>query len=245
MKKIVILGATSAIAIACARHWSQKGNEFVLAARDEEKLEQISDDLSARGVVTHTRKIDFSDYQQHQHLCDECLNILGRVDILLLAFGTLPNQEECEKSAYTAINEFHNNGLSAISLLTYFAKKMEAQKTGAIAVISSVAGDRGRPTNYLYGAAKSALSTFCSGLRARLFSSGVHLATIKPGFVDTPMTEHLSLPSLLTASPEQVAIDIDKAIVNKKSVVYSRWYWRYIMGVIILIPNVIFNRLNL
>ncbi|EGG94512.1 oxidoreductase, short-chain dehydrogenase/reductase family [gamma proteobacterium IMCC1989] len=250
MKKIVILGAMSTIAIACTRLWANKECEFILIARNKDKLSQIADDLTARGSIVHIKTSDFSDYSKHETLSKECFEKVGNIDILLTAYGTLPDQIECEKNTDIALQEFHTNGLSVISLLNHFAMRMEKQDTvsgtisGTIAVISSVAGDRGRASNYLYGAAKSAVSTYCSGLRARLSRTGIHVLTIKPGFVDTQMTQHLTLPEKLTASPEQVAHDISGAITSKKDVLYTRWFWRYIMLIIVIIPNRIFKKMK-
>jgi short-subunit dehydrogenase len=178
-------------------------------------------------------------------MLDGCYASLGQVDIALVAHGTLPDQKACEQDVALALQEFSSNGLSVIALLTTLANRMEAQCSGTIAVISSVAGDRGRPSNYLYGTAKAAVSTFCEGLRARLFKSGVHVLTVKPGFVDTPMTQGLPLPGPLVAKPEQVAHDIYMAIAKRKDVVYTRWFWRGIMTIIRLIPNFVFKRISL
>ena len=178
--------------------------------------------------------IAVQDFQYPQH-----------VDIALIAHGTLPDQALCERDPQQAVREFTTNGLSVIALLTDLANRMEAQRSGCIAVISSVAGDRGRPSNYLYGSAKSAVSVFCSGLRARLFKSGVHVLTIKPGFVDTPMTQGLKLPKLLLATPDRVARDIVRAIDKRKDTLYTPWFWRYIMRVICSVPERLFKRLSL
>lgn len=244
MKKIIILGATSTIAIACARLWANDNCEFILVARNTEKLSQVAEDLTARGSIVHTLTFDLSDYTTHEALINSCYDKINNIDILLTAYGTLPDQDECEKNTDVALQEFHTNGLSVISLINRLAMKMEKQEQGTIAVISSVAGDRGRASNYLYGAAKSAVSTYCSGLRARLSRTGIHVLTIKPGFVDTQMTQHLTLPEKLTASPEQVAHDISDAITSKKDVLYTRWFWRYIMLIIVIIPNRIFKKMK-
>lgn len=244
MKKIIILGATSTIAIACARLWANDNCEFILVARNTEKLSQVAEDLTARGSIVHTLTFDLSDYTTHEALINSCYDKINNIDILLTAYGTLPDQDECEKNTDVALQEFHTNGLSVISLINRLAMKMEKQEQGTIAVISSVSGDRGRASNYLYGAAKSAVSTYCSGLRARLSRTGIHVLTIKPGFVDTQMTQHLTLPEKLTASPEQVAHDISGAITSKKDVLYTRWFWRYIMLIIVIIPNRIFKKMK-
>jgi short-subunit dehydrogenase len=170
---------------------------------------------------------------------------MEQIDIVLIAHGTLPNQTACEQDVGLALHEFSSNCLSIISLLTLVANRMEEQQSGTIAVISSVAGDRGRQSNYLYGTAKAAVTTFCEGLRARLFKKGVHVLTIKPGFVDTPMTKDLSLPKLLVASPEKVAAIICKSIQRKIDTCYVPSFWWLIMLIIKNIPEFIFKRMKL
>ncbi len=245
MKKILVIGATSAIATACARCWVGQGVSFFLVGRSVEKLGQVAADLTARGNTVHMYVLDLNSFDQHAAMLDAGYAALGYIDIALIAHGTLPDQKTCELDAQRAVQEFTNNGLSVIALLTELANRMEAQKSGCIAVISSVAGDRGRPSNYLYGAAKGAVSEFCSGLRSRLFKSGVHVLTIKPGFVDTPMTQALHLPKLLLATPEKVAQDIVRAIEKRRDTLYTPWFWRWIMLIIIHIPGLIFKRLGL
>lgn len=245
MKNILIIGATSAIALACARQWAQKSANLFLVARNSEKLGQAADDLSVRGATVDTYILDINNYGEHEAMLDACYSALKKIDIVLIAHGTLPDQAACEANAELAMQEFNNNSLSVIALLTRLAMKMETQKEGVLAVISSVAGDRGRPSNYLYGSAKAAVSTFCNGLRARLFKTGVHVLTIKPGFVDTPMTQHLSLPKALVVTPEKVATDILNGIEKRKDVVYTPWFWRYIMLIIIHIPGYVFKRMKM
>lgn len=245
MQKILIVGATSSIATACARLWAMQGATFFLVGRTAEKLSQVADDLTARGATIQTHVLDLNHFDQHPAMLDACYSAMGQVDIALIAHGTLPDQKACEQDAQLAVQEFTNNGLSVIALLTGLANRMEAQKSGCIAVISSVAGDRGRPSNYLYGAAKGAVTDFCSGLRARLFKSGVHVLTIKPGFVDTPMTQGLALPKLLLVTPEKVAQDIVRAVEKGRDTLYTPWFWRFIMLIIIHIPGTVFKRLSL
>lgn len=246
MKKILIIGATSAIAISCARIWASEKASFFLVARDPSKLQQTADDLNVLGASSvHTYEMDLNNLKQHEEALNECFSFLGTVDITLIAHGTLPDQSECERDVTVALHEFSSNGLSVISLLTLLANRMVRQASGTIAVISSVAGDRGRPSNYLYGTAKAAVSVFCDGLRARLYKSGVHVLTIKPGFVDTPMTKGLPLPSLLVASPEKIAKCINHGIAHKKNTIYAPGFWYFIMLMIKLIPEFIFKKMSL
>ncbi|HMS83267.1 MAG TPA: SDR family oxidoreductase [Nitrospira sp.] len=245
MKNILIIGATSAIATACARLWAEQGAHLFLVARSAEKLSQVSDDLAVRGARVNRHVLDLNQFEQHSAMLDVCYATLGQVDIVLIAHGSLPDQKMCAEDAGLAVREFTNNGLNVIALLTEVARRMQAQGQGTIAVISSVAGDRGRPSNYLYGSAKSAVSAFCSGLRARLFKVGVHVLTIKPGFVDTPMTQGLLLPKVLVATADKVASDILRAVDRRCDTIYTPWFWRIIMLVIIHLPTSVFKRLGL
>lgn len=246
MNNILIVGATSAIATACARRWASEQARLFLVGRDEEKLELIANDLRARGASeVQIHALDLNAFQEHAAMLDKAFATLSRIDVALIAHGTLPDQQVCQQNVDTALQEFSSNGLSVIALLTPLAARLEEQRHGSIAVISSVAGDRGRPSNYLYGSAKAAVTAFCEGLRARLFKVGVHVLTIKPGFVDTPMTRGLPLPAPLVATPEQVAEDIDQALRKRSNTLYTRWFWRWIMLIIRSIPEGVFKRLSL
>ncbi|OJA77845.1 short-chain dehydrogenase [Burkholderia ubonensis] len=246
MKNILIVGATSAIATACARKWASEGARLFLVARNGERLDQVADDLRARGAsLTECHRLDIDDLGAHADMLAHCAQALGKLDIVLVAPGTLPDQNACEADPTIAVREFNTNAVSLIALLTPLANVLAAQGSGTLAVISSVAGDRGRGSNYLYGSAKAALSAFCEGLRARLFKVGVHVVTIKPGFVATPMTEGMPLPGPLVAVPEKVATDIVRAIDRQTNVLYTPWFWTGIMLIIRSIPQRIFKRLSL
>jgi hypothetical protein len=246
MKRVLIIGATSAIATACARIWAGQGSEFFLVGRSGEKLEQSAADLTARGAKAVTvHCMDATDFAAHGSMLESCIAAMRQIDIALIAHGTLPDQKACEQDVSVALAELNNNGTSVIGLLTVLANQFEKQRCGTLAVISSVAGDRGRPSNYLYGTAKAAVSTFCEGLRARMFKVGVHVITIKPGFVDTPMTKGLPLPAALVAKPEQVATLIVKGIDGKKNTIYVPGFWRLIMLIIKMVPAFVFKRTNI
>jgi short-subunit dehydrogenase len=246
MKNVLIVGATSAIAIACARQWAAEGSRFFLVARNGERLQQVAADLTARGAqFAACHQLDIDHLDEHAAMLARCATELGTMDIVLVAPGTLPDQQACQNDPAVAVREFNTNAVSVIALLTPIANALEAQKVGALAVISSVAGDRGRPSNYLYGSAKAALSAFLEGLRARLFKAGVHVVTIKPGFVATPMTAGLPLPGPLVATADKVAQDIVKAISKKKNVLYSPWFWWGIMAIIRNVPQFLFKRASL
>jgi short-subunit dehydrogenase len=246
MKRIIIFGATSAIATACARQWTAQGASLFLVGRDRDKLESVANDLAVRGAAaTHRMQMDANDVSDHRKVVAAAVQALGGLDIALIAHGTLPDQSACEADSMMAMREFSTNGASVIALLLVLANHFERQGNGAIGVITSVAGDRGRPSNYVYGSAKAAVSVFCEGLRARLFKSGVSLTDIRPGFVATPMTQGLKLPGPLVAQPEVVAERIVQGIDRKKDVLYAPAFWWPIMMIIRNIPRSVFKRMKL
>ena len=245
MRKVLIVGATSAIAEAVARLLAAQGDLLYLVGRRAEALEAIAADLRVRGAArVQTEVMDANAIERHAALLDNADVALGGLDTVLIAHGTLSDQAACQQSVALTFQELHTNALSVIALLTLIANHFEAQRVGTIAVISSVAGDRGRQSNYVYGTAKAAVSTFLSGLRQRLYKSGVRVVTIKPGFVDTPMTRDSS-KGLLWAKPEQVARDIVRAMEKRKDVVYTPGFWWAIMRLIKSIPEFVFRRLSL
>lgn len=244
-QRIVIIGATSGIAEACARRWAQRPAHFFLVARNASRLEAVQNDLQVRGARVDIQVLDANDLAAHAAMVKSAQQLLGGIDIVLIAHGTLSDQKLCETSADAAVTEVLTNGTSAIALLTHFANVLEAQRSGTLAVISSVAGERGRPSNYVYGAAKAMVTAFCEGLRARLFKVGVHVLVIKPGFVATPMTAGLDLPPLLTATPEAVAADIDAALQKRRDQLFTPWFWRWIMLIVRSIPGAIFKKLSM
>jgi len=245
MRKVLVIGATSAIAEHCARIWAARGDALYLAARNEERLQVIAADLKVRGAAqTHTYCTDLNDMDRHAALLDAAEAAMGDIDMVLIAHGTLSNQKACEQSVDETLTEITTNALSTISLLTLIANRFEAKQAGTIAVISSVAGDRGRASNYVYGSAKAMVTAFTSGLRQRLHRSNVAVVTIKPGFVDTPMTAEFK-KGLLWAKPDAVAAHIVKAIDTKKNEVYVPAFWWAVMAVIRAIPSSRFKRIKL
>jgi short-subunit dehydrogenase len=245
MEKVLIIGATSAIAEATARLYAKRGAALALTGRNSERLQSMAADLQVRGAASaETFALDVNDLDRHREVLDQAVAALGGLDTVLVAHGTLPDQMACEQDAALAVREFNTNAVSTIALLTDLANRLEMQGHGSIAVISSVAGDRGRQSNYLYGSAKAALSIFLQGLRNRLQSSGVHVLTIKPGFVDTPMTAEFK-KGLLWVKPEVIARGILKGIRRKKNVAYLPFFWRWIMLIIRSIPEPLFKRMSL
>ena len=242
MKRILIIGATSTIAEHCARIWATKGYAMHLVGRSEKRVQTIAADLKVRGASEVTTFCsDLNDMDKHEELLNLADNALGSVDIVLIAHGTLSNQKECELSVEETLAEINTNALSTISLLTHIANRFEAKQAGTVAVISSVAGDRGRASNYVYGSAKAMVTAFTSGLRQRLHKSHVAVVTIKPGFVDTPMTASFK-KGLLWAKPDSVAEKIVNAINKRKNEVYVPAFWWAVMLVIKGIPNRIFSK---
>lgn len=245
MKKVLIIGASSAIAEAVARLYAQRGDHLFLTARSPDRLQGLIDDLRIRGCPQiFGQPMDANDFAVHSAMLERAEADLGGLDVVLIAHGTLPDQAACAASVELTLNEIRTNALSVISLATLVANRFERQGRGTLAVISSVAGDRGRQSNYVYGSAKAMVSTFLSGLRQRLFKSGVAVVTIKPGFVDTPMTRDFK-KGPLWASPEKVARGIIRGIDRRGSVVYLPGFWRGIMWVIRSIPEFLFKRLSL
>jgi short-subunit dehydrogenase len=245
MKKVLIIGATSAIAIAVARKLAARGDRLYLLARDRAHLDDLAVDLNIRGAESvNYAEFDANQLDRLQPILDQAMQTLNGVDIALIAYGSLPDQRSCEQNLALTLQEFHTNAISVIALLTLLANIMRPRGQGTLVAISSVAGDRGRQSNYIYGAAKGAVSLFLQGLRNRLAESGVRVVTIKPGLVDTPMTRTFK-KGPLWATPERVADGICTAIDNGRDVVYLPWYWRYIMLVIKTVPERIFKRLSL
>ncbi|TMO83723.1 SDR family oxidoreductase [Pseudoalteromonas spongiae] len=245
MKNIVILGATSAIAEEVAKVYASQGANLRLFARSLEKLAPIDKDLRVRGASkVKTFSFDADSLVDHSSLIDNIFSDLGRVDVLLIAYGSLPDQAKCENDVELTLQELTTNGVSVISLLTLAAQRFELQGGGSIAVISSVAGDRGRQSNYVYGAAKGLVSIFLDGLAQRLAKKGVHVLDVKPGFVDTPMTASFE-KGALWAKPEKVANLITKRIDSRSTFSYTPSFWFLIMTVIKLIPKFIFNKIRL
>lgn len=243
--KLLILGATSAIAQEALKPFAKERADFFLVARDKVKLAAVAGDLRTRGAgKVEEYPADLNNLAIHQNLIDTALANLNGIDIILIAYGTLSNQEACQGSVDETLREFTTNCLSIISLLTRLANYCEQQRHGCIAVISSVAGDRGRKSNYVYGTAKGALSIFLQGLRNRLMNANVQVITVKPGFVNTPMTKGLQKNALF-AEPEFVGKKIYQAIKKRQDIVYVPGFWRLIMFGIRCIPERIFKSRSL
>lgn len=245
MNRVAIFGATSAIAEATARRFAAAGDSLFLVGRSRSRLESVADDLRVRGAAgVGVDLLDALDIDGQPETLQHAVEFLGGIDIALICHGTLPDQVSAESDVALVHESLEINAVSVLCLMTLLADFMQQAGGGRLAVISSVAGDRGRASNYLYGAAKAAISHYAEGLQCRFAGSDVRVINIKPGFVDTPMTAHFN-KGLLWASPETVAKKIHAAILSGRELVYVPWFWRWIMLVIRLIPRWLFKRLPL
>jgi len=245
MKKIIFLGATSGIAMEVQRQLAHQGCELLLVARSSERLADLRADLSLRGApVILTYSADLSSVQQHAGIFEFVRRKFADFDTVLLAYGSMHDQKESEVSVDVLLEELQANFVSASAILMLFAADLERRRIGCLAAITSVAGDRGRRSNYVYGSAKGALSLFLQGLRSRLHPAGVRVITIKPGPVQTSMTDHMPNAAHF-ADPERVARDIVRALVRRApDVLYTPKVWRYVMTGVRQIPETVFKRLS-
>lgn len=245
--KIVIVGATSAIAEHCARLWiSRPSTHMVLIGRNQHKTELVAADLMVRNpeAVIEIKVADFNQPAQIQQLADEICATTAP-DIVLIAHGMLADQQECQKDLTICAESLQINAISPVLFAEAFAGHMQRFNQGCLAIIGSVAGDRGRKSNYIYGAAKALLERYAEGLQHRLFESQLSVSLVKPGPTATPMTAHLANNNLKLASTEQVAQAITRGIELKKPVIYAPSKWWLIMTVIKNLPRFIFNRMDI
>jgi decaprenylphospho-beta-D-erythro-pentofuranosid-2-ulose 2-reductase len=222
-----------------------ENKHFMLVARNPDRLTAVAQDLLTRGALAaETWVMDLDNTSAHEEMLATAAGRLGRIDLALIAHGVLGDQQAAEADFEIAAAILHTNFTSTVSLLTWLGNYFQAQRGGTLAVISSVAGDRGRKSNYVYGASKGALNIFLEGLRNRIDRDGVQVLTIKPGFVATPMTAHVPHNALF-ASPDQVAHGILRAIERRRDVVYVPWFWAGIMLLVRAIPGFRFKKMNM
>jgi decaprenylphospho-beta-D-erythro-pentofuranosid-2-ulose 2-reductase len=246
-KRIVIIGATSAIAEHCARLWLRENPlEIVLFGRNKEKIDRVALDLKVRAPDTTITSVTggFLDPAQIQTVVNQIF-IKGNVDIVLVAHGSLPDQEECQQDLNLCREALDVNGISPALFAEAFAQQMQKANSGTLAVIGSVAGDRGRKSNYVYGAAKGLVTRYVQGLQHRLANTNVKVVLIKPGPTDTPMTAHLKQSGVKLATVDRVASEIVSGIENGQRVVYAPKIWSVIMMVIRHLPYFVFRRMDI
>jgi decaprenylphospho-beta-D-erythro-pentofuranosid-2-ulose 2-reductase len=245
MKNVMIIGATSGIARSCAYQFAANGSNLVLAGRNIQELEKIAGDIRIRfNVNIIVKKFEAFDYDTHEVFFQSASEDIGSLDGIIVAHGYLGDQQEAQSNWGEAQKIIETNYTSAVSIFNMAANYFEQKQSGFICGISSVAGDRGRQSNYMYGSAKGGLSVYLQGLRNRLSKSNVHVLTVKPGFVDTKMT-YGQEGMFLVAQPEDVAFQLYKALRGKRNIAYLPWFWKYIMFVIKSVPEPIFKRMKL
>jgi len=243
MSYVLIIGAKSDIAKEVARVYAKNGYDLYLAARDSDSLKELANDIRLRSSVdAQTKELDLLEFGSHQGFYESL--VPKPIGVIVVA-GYMAEQKECQNDWSKALNTINTNYTGAVSILNIVANDFEKNKNGFIVGVSSVAGDRGRKANYIYGSSKAAFSAYLSGLRNRLYDSGVKVLTVKPGFVNTKMTEGLDLPAKLTAEPEDVALDIYKAQQKGKDILYTKSIWRLVMLIIKHIPEFMFKKMSI
>lgn len=240
---VLILGATSDMAVALAKKFASKGHNIQLAARNADRLKPLQSDLSIRYNITSSiHEFDATRFEQHQSFW---ASLSPSPDITISVMGYMNDNDKVIADQDETLKTLHTNYTGPVSILNIVANDYMVKQQGTIVGISSVAGMRGRQSNYIYGSAKAGFTAYLSGLRNKLFHHKVHVLTVLPGFVYTKMTEHLNLPKLLTAQPENVADAVYKGIQKKKNVIFVKWFWRWIMLIITSIPEFMFKKKKL
>jgi decaprenylphospho-beta-D-erythro-pentofuranosid-2-ulose 2-reductase len=243
MPTILILGATSDMAYAIARKFAEAKYDVQLAARKVEYLKPMVNDLEIRyGIKCSIYSFDAEAFNTHQSFYS---GLNQKPDVAVCVFGYMNENDKVVADFNDTLRTINTNYTGAVSICNIIAEDFKARKSGTIVGISSVAGERGRQSNYIYGSAKAGFTAYLSGLRNKLYKYKVHVVTILPGFVYTKMTENLKLPKLLTAKPADVANDVFNAVKHKKDIVYSKWFWKWIMLIIKSIPESIFKKKGL
>jgi decaprenylphospho-beta-D-erythro-pentofuranosid-2-ulose 2-reductase len=240
---VLILGATSDMAVATAKKFAAEGFNIQLAGRKADRLLPLQSDLQIRYQITcSTHEFDAVQFDQHPAFW---ASLNPKPDITICVMGYMNDNEKVIISQEETLKTIHTNYTGAVSILNIIAADYANRQQGTIVGISSVAGMRGRQSNYIYGSAKAGFTAYLSGLRNKMFHHKVHVVTVLPGFVYTKMTEHLNLPKLLTAQPADVANTIYKSVKKKKNRVFVKWFWRWIMLIITSIPETMFKKKNL
>ncbi len=246
-KKIVIIGATSAIAEHCTRLWLKKQPaDLTLVGRDAQRIERVATDLKVRSPKSEIRIVqaEFLDAEAIRATVENIIQS-GDVDVVLIAHGSLPDQAGCQDDLTVCREALDINGISPVLYAEAFVKRMAKANRGTIALIGSVAGDRGRKSNYVYGAAKGLVTRYAQGLQHRFADTGVKVVLIKPGPTDTPMTAHLKGKGAKLASVESVAKQIVEGVEAGKPIIYAPGKWWLIMMVIRHLPVFVFNKMDI
>lgn len=243
MSFVLIIGANSDIAKATAKEYIENGYDIYLAGRNIHALNLFSDELrslSSRKVIV--KELDIVDFSAHEKFY---ANLNEKPIGVISAVGYLGNQDEASQNFIESEKIINTNFTGLVSLLNIISNDFVKRKQGFIVGISSLAGDRGRKSNYIYGSAKGAFTLYLSGLRNKLYSSNIHVMTVKPGFVNTQMTKGMTLPKILVSQPEKLAKNIYKAQQKGKNILYSKLLWRILMAIILLLPESYFKKTNL
>ena len=243
MSTVLILGATSDIGFAIAKKFASEKYAIQLAARNVDQLKTFQSDIEIRyGVPCTVHTVDAENFESHQSFYN---SLSPKPDVTVYVIGYMNDNERVIRNWNETVKTINANYTGAVSILNIIAADYEQKQNGTIIGISSVAGNRGRQSNYIYGSAKAAFTAYLSGLRNKLFHQKIHVMTVLPGFVYTKMTEHLELPKLLTAKPEEVANAVYNGFKKRKNIVYVKWFWKWIMLVITSIPESMFKKKKL
>jgi len=239
MPTVLLLGATSDMGFAIARKFASQKYDVQLTARNTGQLITFQSDIEIRyNVHCSIHSFDALDFASHKEFYT---SLSPKPDVTVYVIGYMNDNEKVVNDWNESLRTINTNYTGAVSILNIVATDYADKEKGTIVGISSVAGNRGRQSNYIYGSAKSAFTAYLSGLRNKLYHSNVHVMTVLPGFVYTKMTEHLKLPKLLTAKPEEVADEVYKGVTTKKNVLYVKWFWRWIMLIITSVPEAVFK----
>ena len=242
-KTVLILGGNSDVGKSLAKDFSKLGSNLILTTRKKDQLNFLKSDLEIRYEISCDIKLfDVLDFKSHKSFYK---NLKTKPDIVITCIGYLDNQRDSQNDFEESLRAIQSNFTGLVSILNIISNDFEKKGSGVIVGVSSVAGDRGRGSNYIYGSSKAAFTSYLSGLRNRLHALGVSVITIKPGFIKTKMTSHLDLPKLLTASTDEISKDILNSIKKGKSIIYTKWFWKWIMLITKLIPERIFKKLRM
>lgn len=241
-KTVLILGGNSDVGNSLAKDFGKLGSNLILTSRKEGQLDSFKSDLEIRSKINcDVQLFDVLDFKSHDSFYK---NLKTKPDIVITCIGYLDNQEDSQFNFQESLLSIQTNFTGLVSILNIISNDFEKRGKGVVVGISSVAGDRGRGSNYIYGSSKSGFTSYLSGLRNRLSKLDVKVITVKPGFIKTKMTSHLDLPKILCATPDDISKDIINSINRGKDIIYTKWFWKWIMMIIKIIPESIFKKLS-